>query len=117
MELAPLALPPHPLALRGVPDSPAMQQEESLRRRRSPRVRAVQAVDSLERRRQELVVARHRLGGRVGPVGEEREAQVAVRIGEVVDLEVARLLVDVGLGRQQSRHDHDGLQPRRHAVA
>ena len=56
VELAALALPPHPHALCGVPQSPAMQQQESFARRRRP-ILAIQSSDALDRRVEQHVVA------------------------------------------------------------
>ena len=50
------------------------------------------------------VIARRRLGRRVGPVGQQREMELAVRTGEVVDLEPLDLLLDRRARRQQRRH-------------
>ena len=58
------------------------------------------------RRREQLVVAGDALGRRVQPVGEQREAQVAFGVAEVVDLQAAHLRLDVRLVGQE-RRDHD----------
>ena len=111
VELPALALPPHPHLLALVPDPPAVEEEEPLA------VAPVQARDALARRRERLVITRHPLRGRVRPVGEDREADVAVGIRQVVHLEPLDLLIDLRAARQQGRHDDHGPQARRHALA
>src|SRR5207245_7431520 len=83
LKLPPLALPPHPLTFALAPDAPAMQQEKPL----GGTVTSVEARDPLDRSREEPVIVRHRLRGRIGPVGQEGEVDRTVRIGEIMDLQ------------------------------
>ena len=66
--------------------------------------------------RQQLLVAGDLLGRGVEPVGQQGEPEVAVAVGEVVDLQAADLRLDLGLAGQQRRHDDQGPQLGRHAV-
>ena len=116
VKLAALALPPHPLALGRVPHTPAMQQEKAIAAVGRRTVATIQIRDALGRRRHQRRILGHRLGRRVHMVGQEREANVPVRIGEVVDLEPADLLVDVGFAREQRRHHDEGSEARRHPI-
>ena len=86
---------------------------------RLPGRRAVVPVeprDALDCCRQQFVVAIDVLGVCVQPVGEQREMQVAVRTGEVVDFEALDLLLDRSPIGEQCRHGDKRAQMRRHAV-
>ena len=117
VELPALALPSHPLAFRLIPDAPAMEQEEALAAVGRATVAAVEARDPVDGGREEPIILRHGLGGRVGPVGQEREVDVTVRIGEVVDLETTDMLLDLGLAGEEGGHHDERSQARRDAVA
>ena len=104
VELAALALPSHPLLLRLAPDPSPVQQEEAVARRRgSVALRFSRAIPRGRRVQQRLVVRGASAGG-VGPVREQREMQVALGRGQVVDLEPLDLLLDGSACRQQRRH-------------
>src|SRR5439155_17170101 len=75
VELAPLALPPHPRPLAVVPEPAAMEEEESLAAIRCGTVTSVQAGDPLARGPQSSVITRHALRGRIQPVGEDGKAK------------------------------------------
>ena len=78
VQFAALAFPSDPLSFPLVPDSPPMEQEESIAfRRRS--VTLIQARDPAGGGAEKLVVARRILSGGVAPVREQREAEIAVR--------------------------------------
>ena len=117
VELPALALPSHPLAFRLIPDAPAMEQEEALAAVGRAAVAPVEARDPVDGGREEPIILRHGLGGRVGPVGQEREVDVTVRIGEVVDLEPTDMLLDLGLAGEEGGHHDERSQARRDAVA
>ena len=53
---------------------------------------------------------------RIGPIGQQREADVAVGIGQIVSFELLGLLGNDGLRRQQYRHRHEGAHRSRHAL-
>ncbi len=117
VELPALALPSHPLALARVPEPPAVEQEKARPRRGRGPVAGVEPRDAVAGGRQEPIVLRHRLGGRVDPIREEGEVEVTGRVGEEVDLEPSDLLLDLGFARQQRRYHHEGPQARGNAVA
>src|SRR4030095_6371286 len=99
LELPALALPSHPLLFARVPDPAAVEQHEALARVGPRAIAPVQARDALGRGGEELLILRPGLGGRVDPVGEKRKVEVAVWIGEEMDLEPIDLLLDLGLAR------------------
>ena len=114
VQLAALALPAHPAALLLVIEAAAVQQEEA--RLVVARIMLVEPVDLLAR----IVVDFH-VGGRdfllrVGPVADQREIDLTARIGEVVHLQVADLLVD-GIARgDEGRHGDQRARLRRQPV-
>ena len=60
---------------------------------------------------EQLVVAGRRCSvGGVEPVGEQGEAQVALAVGQVVDLQAADLGLDVRLVGEEHRHDDERPQ-------
>ena len=95
MELAALALPAHPTPLGAVPKAPAMQQQEAIVAMDAP-VQPVQARDAGNRCAKQRLVLRGRFSRRVDPIGKQREPNVAVLGGEVVNLEAAYVFIDVG---------------------
>ncbi len=117
MELAPLALPAHPDPLAIVPAPPPVEEEEALVPGVRHGVALVEARDPRPGHGQDVLVAGQGLRGRVRPVGEEGEADVAVRVREVVHLEPLDLLLELGGAGQQGGHDDQGAQGRRHPVA
>ncbi len=81
-----------------------MEQEETCAfRRRS--ILSIQARDSLGRRAEQFVVTRCALGGAVGPVREQSEAEIAVLARQVVNLQALDLLLELRSRRQERRHD------------
>ena len=116
VQLAPLALPAHPAPLARAPDAAAMEEVETGLTPGGGTVLEVERVDARPRRREQRVVPGSVLAGRVGPVREEGEPQLAIGVGEVVDPEAAGLLGDLPLVRQEGGHDHQGLQRGRHAL-
>ena len=117
VELAPLALPSHPRALALVPAPPAMQNEEAIAAAGRGAVLPVEARDRRARGLQRDRVVSQALGGCVRPVGEQREADVAVRVGEVVHFQPLDLLVDDGPIGEERRHGDQRARARGHAVA
>ena len=75
MQLAALAFPSNPLPLPLVPEPPAMEQEEPRPIRRL--VRRFKPRDACGRRAEKFVVTGRALGGAVGPVRKQREADIA----------------------------------------
>ncbi len=94
-----------------------MEEKESLAATRRGTVPPVQTGDPLARGPQRFVVTRHALRGRVHPVGEDRKAEIAGWIRQVVHFEPLDLRFDFGAVRQQHRHDDHGSQMRRHTVS
>ena len=70
----------------------------------------------VDRRSQQFVVSRHGFLGRVCPVGEERETKIAIGIRQVVHFQLLDLLRNLGVAGQESRHDDQRPQIRRHSV-
>ena len=115
MELAALALPSHPDALRFVPDAAPMQQQEAI----GPGgvgIAGVEAGDAGGGHRHQVVVAREPLGMGVRPVGQNGEVDRPGGIGEIVNLEALDLLFDRLARRQQCRNGDQGAQVRWHAL-
>ena len=115
VEFAALALPPHPRALARVPHAPAMEEQESL----GAPLRAMKPVetsDSLARGGERLLVPRLVLARRIRPVGEQREAKIAVRIRQIVHFQALDLLVHCSRVTQHRRHDDHRPQVRGHTV-
>ena len=94
-----------------------MEQEEALAGAGRAAVALVEARDAVDGGREKPIILRHGLAGRVGPVGQEREVDVTVRIGEVVDLEPTDMLLDLGLAGEEGGHHDERSQARRDAVA
>jgi hypothetical protein len=95
-----LAFPPHPLSLRLVPGSPAMEQEKSLPVRRGS-VKLVQARDCGGCRADKLVVTWRTFGCGIGPVREQSETKVAVLTRQIVNLQTLDLLLEFRSCRQK----------------
>src|SRR5262245_17032652 len=117
VQLPALALPTHPPTLALVPRALPMEQEEPFAATRGATMLVVEAGDARYRCGEEAIVTRHRPRRRIVSVGEEREVEIAVRVGEVVDLQALDLFPDLGFARQERWHDHEGPQGWRHPVA
>ena len=108
VELAALALPAHPAAFPAVPHPPAVEEKEGLG---GPvGVFRIESPDPFPRRVEQRLVLRHVRPGGVGEVGQQGEAEVGVRVAQVMELEVVQESGDVpGLGQQRRDH-HDGAE-------
>ena len=116
VQLAALALPADPLALRLVPDTAPVEQQEALAVGHRP-VALVQSRNAVARFTEQFVIVRHALALGVHPVAEQREAEVAVGARQVVDLEAFDLLGDAGARRQHRGHDQQRAQVGGNSVA
>ena len=114
VELATLALPPHPMFLAVAPDPSPMEQQEAVARR-SGTVQTIQPCDALPRDVEERGVSRRVLGRCIGPVREQGEVQLEVRRGQIVDLEALDVFLDGRGSREQGGHHDHGAQMRRDA--
>ena len=84
-----------------------MQDDESGRLVGAHRVERIEALDRLHRRVQQGVVVGQVLGRGVAPVGEQRELHAALRIGEVVQLQlVGQRRTGAGPGQHRRDDDH-----------
>ena len=116
MELPALSLPPHPRLLALIPEPPAVEEEESLAALQGIAIVRVQTPDPLARRCQSLLVTGHALRGRIRPVGQKSETNIAVRIRQVMHFQPLDQLGDLGAIGQEGRHDNHRPQTRGHAV-
>ena len=110
VELAALALPAHPAALRRVPDPPAVEQMEPRSAVGSRSVPLVELGHGIARRREEPRIFLAALPGRIDPVGQESEGDVPVRIGQEPHLELLDLSPRLVLRHEERRHDDQGRQ-------
>ena len=116
MQLAALALPTHPYLFRLVPRPPAVKQKKALR----PRVglmKEIEAGNPFARDSNNFVIAIDALRCSIGPVGQQRKAEIVVRIGEVVDFQALDLLFDGRFAREEKRYRDQRSERCRHAVA
>ena len=123
LELAAFALPAHPDTLLRIPPALAVEEEEAVVGRRTVAAGAGAALACVEGPDRAggglddgLVVGHRRLRS-VGPVGQEREAEGRVGVGERVHLEPLDHLPGVRRRREQRRDDDEGAVLVRHAVA
>src|SRR6476660_33829 len=117
MKLYKSARPADPLALALIPSAPPVEKEKSLAPIRGVSMAAVQLRDSVDGRGQQFVVSRHVFLRRVRPVGEEREAKIAIWIRQVVHFQTLDLLGNLSGADQKSRDDNQGAQIRWDAIA
>ena len=117
MQLAALALPAHPRPLALVPEPPPVEEEKAVATARRSAVTPVETRHRLAGRDERVLVSRHALPGRIGPVRQDGETQIAVGIRQVMHFEPFDLLGGLGrIGQQRRDHDH-GPQRGRHALA
>jgi hypothetical protein len=105
VQLAALALPPDPSRLAGIPESLAMQQQETV----TARCRAIAPIKpgdaGCRRLKQRFIAISMRCRG-IEPVREESEMQLALRTRKMVDLQTLDLFLN-RLGRRQQRGHGD----------
>ena len=115
MELAALALPTDPTRLALIPNAATMQQEEPRSARRRA-ITQIEARDARRGRRDELSVTVGMFVRGVGPVGHQREMQIAFRARKMMDFEPFDQLLHALQRRQQRRHGDERTQVRGNAV-
>ncbi len=93
-----------------------MQQQETFAAR-GRAVAAVQARDAEHRDVEQRVVGGGVFGIGIRPVRQQREMQLVVGRGEVVDLEAMQMLFDRGARAQHDGHGDQRAQLLRNAVA
>ena len=71
---------------------------------------AVQLGDTLDGRGQQFIVSRHTFLRRVGPIREERETKIVIRIRQIVYFQPLDLLGNLVRADQQSRDDNQSPQ-------
>src|SRR5271157_2513562 len=111
MELAALALPTDPPPFALIPNAAPVQKEET----RSARRRAITQIETRNARRgrgDEPSVAVGMFGRGVGPVGHQREMQIALGARKVMNLEPFDQLFHALQRREQSWHGDERAQVR-----
>ena len=116
VKLAAFALPAHPYALRSVPATFPMEQQEAGAAAWGLAVTGVQAVDAGDGGGQHGLVAGGALARSIQPVREQREAQIAIGVREEVDLQEAHERLGVRIVGQERRDHHECPEVRRHAA-
>ncbi len=115
VQFAALAFPPDPLLLALVPHASAMEKKEARPVIDRPVVR-VQLGDAGGCFVKQGLIVGGVFGGGIAPIGKQREDEVDVGVGEVVDLEPLDLFAHGSDARQHRGHDDDGAQIGRDAV-
>ncbi len=92
MKLSTFAFPADPLALAVIPTAPTVEKEKSLASIWGESMTAVQLLDTVDDRGQQFVVSRHIFVRRICPVGEQREAKVAIWIRQIMHFQTLDLL-------------------------
>jgi len=78
-----------------------------MKKKEAPRsVPAIQFLDPAGHDVYIFCVLRHALSRRVRKIGQERKAQIRIRISEVTNFEAIELVLDCVRGGQQHRHHH-----------
>ena len=105
-QLAALALAPHPAVFARVPHPRSMEQEKH--RAVVVRQARVERIDPLTRGIQQRCVGVHHLAACIEEIGEQREAQVPVAVGQVADFKRFDQHVHAADAADQGRHRHEG---------
>jgi hypothetical protein len=108
LELAALALPADPALLALGEAALAVQHDEARRLVRGHRVERVDALDGVHRGVEQGGVIGPRFAVRIGPVGEQGELHAALRIGEVMKLQLVRERRAVARAGQHRRDNDHG---------
>jgi hypothetical protein len=102
LELAALALPADPALLALTPRATAMKKKEV-----PCSVTAIQFLDPARHEVDKLRVLRHAFPRCVSKIGQERKAQIGIRVSEVTNFEAVKFVLDRVRSRQQHRHHHE----------
>ena len=113
-ELPPLAFVTHPAVFAGVPAAWAVKQEEPVVV--GGLVLAVEHSDSGASPLDQLLIFRQMLRPGVAEIGEQREVQVLVPIGQIMNLQGFDQAIRAGHARQHGGNDHHRAATRRDAV-
>ena len=109
LQLAALALPPHPAALRRIPATRTVQPQKSVTGAATT-VAGVQGGDAATSRRHQFLI-RGNLGCLgIDAVRQQREVQLPARTGEILTLKIAERFVYLGTRAQQDGHGHQGAK-------
>ena len=114
-ELASLPLPPDPAALALVPDSSPVQKEEAIALR-ARSILAIELRDACARRVQKRLVLICVFCSRIRPVGQQREVNLALDTGEMMDFKLLDLLINPLQRREHGWHRNQSAVFRRHAA-
>jgi hypothetical protein len=117
-ELAALALGAHPHPLARVPAARPVQQEEAVAAAGLAivAIASVERLDACLRMRHQRPIAGLVLGVGVEEVGQQREVQLRVAVGEEAHLQVVDQVVDAGRAAEHRRHRDEGAAVGRQAV-
>ena len=116
MKLAPLPLPTDPLTFTCAPRAAAVKQQKPIAAW-GGRIFSVKSSDPLHSSLQQFLVALTRFFRRVGPVGQEREMDMTLQAGQVMDLQRLNLLLNCCAARQHHWDRDDRSHLRRDPVA
>ncbi len=114
LDLAPLALPPHPASFRRVPLPPAVKQEEPVVA--VGRMPGVEGVDREASSLDDGGVLRHRFAVRVAHVAEDGEVHMRIEVAERLHLEMRDEFMRALDAVENGRHDHHRASRCRHVV-
>ena len=103
LQFSPFTFPADVMLFRLAPGALAMQQEKTLAA--MARIERFQAcADDV----QQIAVLRAGLGGAISEVGEQAEKQIGFFVGQIADLQLLHLVLDIVRTDQQHRHHHQG---------
>ena len=114
VQFAALALPAHPALLRGIVETMAVQKMET--GRAFAWIARIEPGDLLAGEVEDLGVDRVDLGLAVRPIREQREVKLFGGVGEIMDLDIADVLLDIVARSDQRGHDDQRAGRGRNAV-
>ena len=110
LELAALALPAHPQALRRAEGPGAVQQQKALRLALPGGVAQVERLYLFACLREQRLIVGRALPVRIRPIAQQREMDTVLRIGEIVQLQAVCQFGDGSRLAQQRRNDDQGAR-------